>query len=310
MNWGAIGAVAELLGAAGVIVSLVYLANQVRAAGELGQQEAARSVLAKLNSAMEYLASSHEKSDMWVRGSSGLANLKDEAEVVQFSAFLTTFFRTYEELYIYQKAGVEWDWEGVEAQVRATLGAPGVREWWPTRNHFLSAEVRDHLSPYVEGSATPLYGAGGHYDKRKSVSTREEGMSSTDVVTRLYDAFGRGDIPTVLELFHSEIQWHEAEGSPYHPGPEGWVGPDAIVSNLFEKMGADWTEFAVHPKAFHDSGDVVTVEVRYAATHAVTGRILDAQSCHVWTVNDGKITSFQQYMDTAQMENVMGARAS
>lgn len=133
-------------------------------------------------------------------------------------------------------------------------------------------------------------------------------MSSADVVTRLYDVFGRGEIRTVVDLLDPQIEWHEAEGSPYHPGRQGWVGPDAIVSNLFEKMGADWTDFAVLPKAFHDSGNVVAVEVRYAATHSVTGKTLDAQSCHVWTVADDKITKFQQYMDTAQMQSVMGTR--
>ena len=95
MNWDAVGASADLLGAAGVIFSLVYLANQVRAAGQLGQQEAARSVQAEPNATMGILATSREKSDMWVRGSSSLSNLEDEAEVVQLSAFLTTFFRTY-----------------------------------------------------------------------------------------------------------------------------------------------------------------------------------------------------------------------
>jgi len=167
LDWTAIGTVAELLGALGVIISLVYLGSQVRAASELTRQEAARSVLEKLNRTMEYLASSHEKSDLWVRGSSGLANLKDEAETVQFSAFLTTFFRTYEELFVYRRSGVEWDWDGFEAQVRATLQAPGVREWWPTRNHYLSAAVREHLTPYLEGEAVPLYGKGGQYDQRR-----------------------------------------------------------------------------------------------------------------------------------------------
>lgn len=168
LDWTVISTVAELLGALGVIISLVYLAGQVRAASQLSKQEAARSVLEKLNRTMEYLASSHDKSDLWVRGSSGLSNLKDEAETVQFSAFLTTFFRTYEELYVYRSSGVEWDWEGFEAQVIATLQAPGVREWWPTRSHFLGAAVRQHLEPYLEGRAVPLYGEGGQYDQRKS----------------------------------------------------------------------------------------------------------------------------------------------
>jgi len=132
-------------------------------------------------------------------------------------------------------------------------------------------------------------------------------MTSAEVVRTLYDAFRRGDVPAVLALLDEQVEWHEAEGSPYHPGRDGWVGPDAVVANLFEPMGADWTEFLVRPQAYHDAGDVVAVEVRYEATHSGTGRVLDAQSCHVWTVVEGRIVRFQQYMDTAQMRHVMGA---
>jgi ketosteroid isomerase-like protein len=34
---------------------------------------------------------------------------------------------------------------------------------------------------------------------------------------------------------------------------------------------------------------------------------LDAQVCHVFKVRDRKVTSFQQFVDTAQMQDVMGA---
>ena len=130
-------------------------------------------------------------------------------------------------------------------------------------------------------------------------------MGSTDVVKSLYEAFGTGDMPTVLGLLHPEVLWCEAEGSPYDSG-DGWIGPDAVVENLFAKMGDDWEAFSVHPGQFHDSGSVVTVEGRYAAKHNATGKEMDCQVCHVWTVEDGKITKFQQYVDTAKMQDVMG----
>ena len=174
MSWTALGAIAELLGAFGVIASLVYLANQVRQSAQLERQEAARSVMAKLNSTMEFLAAGHDRSELWVRGSSGLANLKDEAEVVQFSAFLITFFRTYEELFYYRKGSVEWTWGGFEEQVRVTLAAPGVREWWTTRSHFLSKEFRDQLKPFLADPEIPLYGEGGHYESRRRAALEEE----------------------------------------------------------------------------------------------------------------------------------------
>lgn len=66
----------------------------------------------------------------------------------------------------------------------------------------------------------------------------------------------------------------------YMPSGEAWVGPDA--------------------------GDVVSVEGRYTAKHAGNGKSIDAQFCHAWTLNKGKITRFQQYTDTAKFQAVMG----
>lgn len=131
-------------------------------------------------------------------------------------------------------------------------------------------------------------------------------MNSRDVIQRLYTAFGKGDLPGVLALLDPNVDWREAQSSPYQRSGEGWVGLDAVVANLFEPMAAHWAEFVVHPRVFHDSGDVVTVEGRYSATHNETGRALDCQFCHVWTVKDGLITKFQQYMDTARFQHAMG----
>jgi len=130
-------------------------------------------------------------------------------------------------------------------------------------------------------------------------------MSNADAIKGLYEAFGRGDMPTVLGLLDPAVRWHEAEGSPYQPMGDGWIGPEAVVSNLFTKMGEDWSSFTVQPERFHDAGAVVTVEGRYVAKHAASGKALDCQFCHVWTFGGGKITKFQQYVDTAQLQDVM-----
>jgi uncharacterized protein len=133
-------------------------------------------------------------------------------------------------------------------------------------------------------------------------------MSNVGLVQDVYEAFGRGDVPTVLGAFDTNIEWREAEGNPYEPSGNAWVGPDAILQNLFVKLGADWDGFTVHPKNFHDAGDTVVVEGRYTGTHKATGKALDAQVCHVFKIRDGKLTSFQQFVDTAQLQDVMGVR--
>jgi ketosteroid isomerase-like protein len=134
-------------------------------------------------------------------------------------------------------------------------------------------------------------------------------MSAVDFVAGVYEAFGRGDVPTVLGAMDPEIRWHEAEGNPYMPSGEPWVGPEAVLNNLFVKLGEEWDGFTVHPQTYHDAGDVVTVEARYTGTYKATGKPLDAQVCHVWTLGDGKLKKFQQYVDTAKMREVMGAGA-
>ena len=133
-------------------------------------------------------------------------------------------------------------------------------------------------------------------------------MDNVTILKNLYDAFGRGDIPTVLEGMSPDIKWHQAESSPYMPSGEAWTGPDAVLKNLFMKLGAEWDDFTVHPKSFHGAGDSVIVEARYSGTYKATGKSMDAQGCHVWDFKDGKVTRFQQYVDTAKLQHVMGAR--
>ena len=80
------------------------------------------------------------------------------------------------------------------------------------------------------------------------------------------------------------------------------------MRNLFVKMGSEWDGFAVHSKSFHNADDTLVVECRYTGTYKPTGKSLDAQVCHVWKLRDGKLTSFQQFLDTAQLQDVMGAQ--
>jgi ketosteroid isomerase-like protein len=140
-------------------------------------------------------------------------------------------------------------------------------------------------------------------------STEGLDMSGTEMMKGVYEAFGRGDMPAVLGAMDSGIQWREAEGNPYMPSGEAWVGPQAILDNLFVRLAGEWDGFAVHPRSFDDAGDVVTVQGRYTGAYKETGTSIDAQFCHVWTLKDGKITGFQQYTDTAQFQNAMGARS-
>ena len=131
-------------------------------------------------------------------------------------------------------------------------------------------------------------------------------MDNVTLLKNLYGAFGRGDIPAVLAGMSADIRWYQAEGNPYMPSGEAWVGPDAVLNNLFMRLGGEWDGFTTHPKLFHGAGNSVIVEGRYSGTYKATGKSMDTQFCHVWDVKDGKLTRFQQYVDTAKVQDVMG----
>jgi uncharacterized protein len=131
-------------------------------------------------------------------------------------------------------------------------------------------------------------------------------VSCVDAVRALYGAFAEGDVPAVVAGMDENIEWREAESNPYQPSGAAWVGSDAIVNNLFMKLGAEWDGFTVRPQQYHDAGDTVVVEGRYSGKYRASGADLDAQFCHVFKFKDDKVTSFQQFTDTAKLQAAMG----
>ena len=132
-------------------------------------------------------------------------------------------------------------------------------------------------------------------------------MGNVQIIKDVYEAAANDDIESVLTAFASDIEWREADGHPYQPDGEPWVGVEAVRENLFDNLDSEWDGFTVSPQEFHDAGDTVVVECRYTGVHNTTGKRLDAQACHVWRLRNGEVTGFQQYVDTAQLFDAMGA---
>lgn len=131
-------------------------------------------------------------------------------------------------------------------------------------------------------------------------------MTNIEFARKAYAAFNSVDVEAVLAVLDSAVVWRPASGNPYRPSEGEWTGHDAIVENLFVRLAADWDGFAFHPEHYHDAGDRIVVEGRYVGTCISTGKTLNAPACHVLSVRDHKITCFQQYLDSAQLQDVMG----
>lgn len=128
--------------------------------------------------------------------------------------------------------------------------------------------------------------------------------TNRDLIESLYDAFARGDAGTVLGAMHDDVDWNEAEGSPY-ADQNPYTGPQRVGEGVFGRLLADFDGFSVTPENYVADGDSVVAFGRYRGTHNGSQRPLDAPFAHVWTVRGGKVAGFQQYTDTAQYQQIM-----
>ena len=120
--------------------------------------------------------------------------------------------------------------------------------------------------------------------------------NNLEMIRKVYQAFAAGDIPAVLARLSPTVQWTEAQGGPYGGV---YVGPESVLDNVFKKLGGEWDGFTAVPEQFVADGSTVVVLGEYSATYKATGKSFKAPYAHVWKIDDDKVTSFQQYTDTA-----------
>ncbi len=123
------------------------------------------------------------------------------------------------------------------------------------------------------------------------------------VISGVYEAFGTGNIPAVLGAFDENIAWTEAEGFMYGGT---YVGPNAVLENVFMRLGTEWEGFSAVPHQIIDGGDSVVGLGTYSGKYLKTGKSMSVPFAHVWTLRDGKIVKFVQYTDTLVIANSIG----
>ncbi len=125
------------------------------------------------------------------------------------------------------------------------------------------------------------------------------------VVDNLYKAFAVGDIPAVLAGMDSKIVWNEAESNDLADG-NPYIGPDAILNGVFVRLGQDHEYFKLVDIQLHGmDNNQVLATLRYDAKVKKTGKTYNAQVAHLWTLRDGKVIAFQQFLDTKKVADAM-----
>jgi ketosteroid isomerase-like protein len=122
--------------------------------------------------------------------------------------------------------------------------------------------------------------------------------TNKEIIATAYDNFAKGDVPSVLAVMDPNIEWTEAEGWPLYSGT--LVGPQAVVDGVFMRVGEIGENFSLNITQLVAEGDTVVALGTSSWNRKGSGEPAEVKIAHVWTLANGKVTRFQQHIDTAK----------
>ena len=148
LNWEAIGAVGELLGATAVFATLVYLATQIRQNTKM-MKATIRQELGNASIDMTIQFSDHAAVFAKMQQVGSLPKWEDSAEELEAEWLTTSGFRSWEAYAWQHEAGLvdATEWEGLVEDMKHRATFPYyVDQWHRTRNRF-SNRLRQTVDP-------------------------------------------------------------------------------------------------------------------------------------------------------------------
>jgi ketosteroid isomerase-like protein len=130
-------------------------------------------------------------------------------------------------------------------------------------------------------------------------------MNKNIAITQdLYEAFGRGDITSIVDALADDVDW--ASEDTGHAAP--WHGPHkgkAEVPHFFQALAdtVEVTEFTILSIAANDT-DVMAV-IRFGMLVRATGKQGHMDIHHWWQFRDGKVARYRGTEDTALVAGLL-----
>ena len=151
MNWDAIGANGELVGAAAVVFTLAYLSIQLRRARSEYTRNNARELVVRNNAILGKLSDDPELRDRHLRGMFDFEALATE-EKMAFSIWMFTWISNWEQAFVDQK---EESFEGLPLEaysmgIAEVLRTPDGRKYWQICRDYFSSEAASELDRVID----------------------------------------------------------------------------------------------------------------------------------------------------------------
>ena len=167
MNWDAIIGIAEIVGAIVVVVSLGYVAVQIRQNTRATRYQTTHNLISANSDANFLLASESDLAAIMHKGAYEFGSLSDE-EKMRFSTWFFAYYNHFDFAYHQFKNGQieEAMWRKMVYEMPLYVnGLPGVKEWWSRDKARFSQEfvayLEDRMSNMEPSSELPTIGMTG-----------------------------------------------------------------------------------------------------------------------------------------------------
>ena len=152
VNWEAISAIGQIVGAFAVVISLIYLAREVRRNARAARMTAMESI----NQWLRELGEHPQLTEVWYRGIHDFDSLEG-AEIVSFGSLVLQLFHIWVETYQQHLEGhlAPHVWRETELSLRDIIAYPGIQAWWRLRSHWFTEEFVKYVDQAQQTAGPP-----------------------------------------------------------------------------------------------------------------------------------------------------------
>ena len=123
----------------------------------------------------------------------------------------------------------------------------------------------------------------------------ENHQQNIEIVKKVYEAFARRDINSILDLLSSEVEWGEPE-NPFNPAAGTRYGHKGFLE--WSNIGQEAEEILeLELKKFLADDDTVAVVGYTKCLAKPTGKIYETDFVNLVTLNNGKVIRFREFFD-------------
>ena len=147
MDWNAVAAWAEVAGAVAVVISLVYLAVQIKQGNTLAKAAGQESVVNAFRNFTQPIAQDAELYRLFHRGVEEFDSLEGD-DRGRFFHLAFQFGKVFESAHFHYTRGLldEETWVGWRNGLAHYVHAPGWKKYWALRSDLYSPEFREFVA--------------------------------------------------------------------------------------------------------------------------------------------------------------------